>query len=176
MFSILSCGFVPRCTLDDPDAGEPRLRRIERMIQTSQYSIHDLSRVELTPLLPRFNMPFELGLDLGCRAFGRGAVKRKRCLILESKPYRYQELLSDIAGQDILAHANSPDELIVRVRNWLRAVSKRDRIAGPKEIKTRFAGFATALPDLCDANALDRDDLQSSEYVTLVEEWLRRAG
>src|SRR5512147_1544139 len=125
VFCIVDCGFVPRCSLEHPDSGEARVRRIYRLIRSSQYSIHDISRVELTPDLPRFNMPFELGLDLGSREFGRGTARRKRCLILDSEPYRYQRVLSDIAGQDIRAHSNSPERVIDIVRNWLTSASRR---------------------------------------------------
>jgi hypothetical protein len=174
-FCIVDSGFAPRCALEEPDSGEARVRRIHRLILSSQYSIHDISRVELTPELPRFNMPFELGLDLGCRAFGSGIAKRKRCLILDREPYRYQQVLSDIAGQDIRAHANSPQKVISVVRNWLLGASSRTTIPGPVIIKERFARFSAVLPEYCDRQGLDRGDLQFSEYVTLVEEWLRSA-
>ena len=175
VFCIIDCGFVPRCALEEPDSGEARIRRIQSLIRTSQYSIHDLSRVELTPDLPRFNMPFELGLDLGCRTFGQATFRRKRSLILDSDRYRYQRFLSDIAGQDIRPHSNSPDELITQVRNWLRGASKRGNIPGPRKIKERFARFSTVIPAYCDRLGLERTDIQFAEYVTMVEEWLRSA-
>jgi hypothetical protein len=176
VFCIIDCGFVPRCGLEEPDSGEARIRRIQSLIGTSQYSIHDLSRVELTPDLPRFNMPFELGLDLGCRTFGQATLRRKRSLILDSDRYRYQRFLSDIAGQDIRPHSNSPDELITQVRNWLRGASKRTNIPGPRKIKGRFARFSAVIPAYCDRLGLDRTDIQFPEYVTMVEEWLRSAS
>lgn len=175
VFCTVDCGFVPRCALEGPDSGEARVRRIHRLIETSQYSIHDISRVELTPDLPRFNMPFELGLDLGCRAFGRARAKRKRCLVIDSEPYRYQRLLSDIAGQDVRAHSNSPEQVVDVVRNWLRAASHRRTMAGPERIKERFARFSSVLPEYCARQGLDRHDLQFPEYVTLIEEWLKAA-
>lgn len=114
VFCIIRCGFVPRCALEEADSGQVRLDTIQRIIRDSQYSIHDLSRIELSveSALPRFNMPFELGLDLGCRLYGTGKLKRKKCLILDAQPYRYQAFLSDIAGQDIQYHHNSPDRAI----------------------------------------------------------------
>jgi hypothetical protein len=174
VFCVVDCGFVPRCGLEAPDGGVPRLQRLESMIAGSQYSIHDLSRVELTPL-PRSNMPFELGLELGCRAFGGDRQRRKRCLILDAEPYRYQETLSDIAGQDIRAHGNSAENLITTVRNWLRASSKRT-ISGPRKIQERFALFSKALPTLCSQAGLHRDELEFRDYLTLVEEWERPAA
>lgn len=176
VFCIVDCGFVPRCSLEEPDSGEARVRRIRRLIEDSRYSIHDLSRVELSPDLPRFNMPFELGLDLGSRFFGEGRLERKRCLVLDSDRYRYQRFLSDIAGQDIRAHGNSPDELITQVRDWLRATSKRRSVPGPKRIKERFARFSSVLPAFCDDLGLDRKSLQFPEYTTLIEEWLKTAS
>jgi hypothetical protein len=175
VFCILDCGFVPRCALEEPDSGEARVRRIHRLIETSRYLIHDISRVELTPDLPRFNMPFELGLDLGCRTFGSAAAKRKRCLILDSEPYRYQRFLSDIAGQDIRSHSNSPEKTINVIRNWLRSTSGRTTTPGPARIREQFVRFSSVLPEYCDRQGLDRHDLQFSEYVTLIEEWLKSA-
>lgn len=175
VFCIIDCGFVPRCALEEPDSGEVRVNRIRQLISSSQYSIHDISRVQLSSELPRFNMPFELGLDLGCRAFGRGRARRKRCLILDAEDYRYQKSLSDIAGQDIRSHGNSPERIIEVVRSWLRGASKRTTIPGASKIKERFARFSAVLPAYCDAQGLDRGDLQFSEYVTLIEEWLKSA-
>ncbi len=57
-------GLEPRATLGI-SGGDRRLDRILDLIQSCPYSIHDLSRVELdqaVPRVPRFNMPFELGL------------------------------------------------------------------------------------------------------------------
>src|SRR5271154_6098865 len=64
---ITAFGFVPRATLEIPYS-QRRLERIIALIASSQYSIHDLSRVQLDPTAPRtprFNMPFELGLTVG---------------------------------------------------------------------------------------------------------------
>ena len=175
VFTTIDAGFVPRCALEEPDSGEVRVRRIQRIISSSRYSIHDISRVELSPKFPRFNMPFELGLDLGCRRFGGAPSKRKRCLILDTEQYRYQEFLSDIAGQDIKAHNDSPNEVVKLVRDWLKAVSKRISVPGPQRIRQHFADFSAVLPEFCDKLDLDRSDIQFAEYVTMAEEWLKSA-
>jgi hypothetical protein len=88
--------------------------------------------------LPRFNMPFELGLDIAAKAFGVGPVRRKQFLILDSAPYRYQQFISDISGQDIRWHNGSPDRAMDIVRNWLRNASRK-RVPGPVAIKRQFA-------------------------------------
>ncbi len=175
MFCIIDCGFIPRSALEDADSGTIRLNKILDIIKGSKYSLHDLSRVELghDSFLPRFNMAFELGLDLGCRTFGQDTVKQKRCLILDADPRRYRESLSDISGQDIQSHQNSPDKAITVVRKWLRTTSGRKTLPGPKLIKTRFTAFSQQLPTLCDQYGLDRLDLQFVEYVTFAEAWLK---
>ncbi len=174
VFCIIHCRFVPRSALEELDSGQLRLEKIQQIIRNSKYAIHDLSRIELSAesALPRFNMPFELGLDLGCRAYGRGNLRTKRCLILEAAPHRYQASISDIAGLDIQCHHNSPDDAITVVRNWLRAASGQQVLPGPRLIKRQFFGFTSALPENCKRNGLDRNDLQFVEYVALAQEWL----
>ena len=41
---------------------------------------------------------------VGARLFGAGRHQRKRALILEAQPHRYDAALSDISGQDIDTH------------------------------------------------------------------------
>jgi len=95
VFTVIACGFEPRCALEELDSGTVRLEKILRMIRSCRLAVHDLSRVELSRRsLPRFNMPFELGLDIGCRQFGRRRFGSKRMLILDSKRHRYQAFIS----------------------------------------------------------------------------------
>lgn len=124
--------------------------------------------------LPRFNMPFELGLDMGCKRFGskRGT---KRLLILDKEHYRYQKFLSDIAGQDIRAHGDDPERVLSVVRDWLRRVSRRSTIRGEAWIRSQYAAFAIALPDMRDRAGYDRDSLNYLDYANLIEERLRQA-
>ena len=60
-------GLIPRATLEIPGSAR-RLDRILALMDSCQYSLHDMSRVQLDrrpPPTPRFNMPFELGLVVG---------------------------------------------------------------------------------------------------------------
>lgn len=120
IFTVIQCGFRPRIATERSDSGEVRIRKIISIIGESRYSIHDISRIE--PLkggeLPRFNMPFELGIDIGCREHGTAELKSKQCLILERERFRYQAVLSDIAGNDIKSHQNDPIALVKSIRSW----------------------------------------------------------
>jgi hypothetical protein len=102
VFSVYDLGFIARCALEEDDAGDFRLSKIERMIEECRFGINDLSSVALdaTTGLPRFKMPLELGLFLGCKRFGSPNQSKKRTLVLDSDPYRYRGFISDIAGQD----------------------------------------------------------------------------
>ncbi len=62
---------------------------------------------------------------------------------------------------------------LFQVASWLRSVSRRQTIPGAREIRQRFARFIALLPEICERNGLDREPLQFSDYVTLVQEWMR---
>lgn len=175
VFCVIDSGFVPRCALEEDDSGVGRLDKICSLIRGSQYAIHDLSRVELSdPInLPRFNMPFEFGLDLGCRLFGDTTQSRKKCLVLDSEKHRYRTSISDISGQDIKSHENSPDTAISVVRGWLRTASGRDSVPPSKSIKMRFGEFTALLPEMAEQAGAAREDLQFVEYVTLAEVYIK---
>ena len=120
VFALISSGYHPRCALDATDGAEVRVSKIAAMIGECDWGIHDLSRVEVAPGgLPRFNMPMELGVHLGARLLGEGRHRRKRALVLDAAPHRYDAALSDISGQDIETHGADPEAAIRCVRNWL---------------------------------------------------------
>lgn len=121
IFTILYMGYIPRLALETSDSGESRIDLIYRLIHESKYSIHDLSRLQASKKKDfyRLNMPFELGLDFGCRRYSdNDGHKQKRTLILEAGKYDYKKALSDISGMDIKTHSNEPAKAVNSVRNW----------------------------------------------------------
>jgi hypothetical protein len=80
LFTIIYLKLKPRIALERSDSGEPRIEKIFELIRESRYGIHDLSRIEASTVgeIFRLNMPFELGIDVGCRRFGRGRQRRRR--------------------------------------------------------------------------------------------------
>ena len=98
-------GLVPRATLEIPTS-QRRLDRILKLIQQCSFSIHDLSRVQLdakAPRVPRFNMPFELGLAVAQNAGNR----RETWYVCETVPYRISKSLSDLNGTDVRIHGGT---------------------------------------------------------------------
>ena len=175
VFVIYDLGFVARCAREADDSGEVRISKIERIIEQCKFGIHDISEVRLDAEnnLPRFNMPLELGMFMGCKRFGGKAQSRKICLILDVEQYRYQKYISDIAGQDIRAHGGQPDRAITAVRNWLATASKRKNIPGGAAVVGRYNRFVGDLPRLCEEAALDRNALTFSDLSNLIVGWLR---
>jgi hypothetical protein len=176
VFAVFECGLIPRCAQEVYDAGEVRIEKIARIIKDCRWGIHDISRTDLNASgLPRFNMPLELGLFLGAKRFGTGLHSRKSCLVLDRDKYRYQEFISDIAGQDIAAHANDPTEGIKAVRHWL-SISKAGirRPPGGAAIADRYSRFIDELPRICADAELQVSELTFVEYADMASTWLRR--
>jgi len=121
LFCLVRFGLKPRIATERSDAGEPRVSKIIDLIRSSRYSVHDLSRCQAQSRgeYYRLNMPFELGLDFGCRHYGNGRLSSKVILVLEEKRYRYQATISDLAGSDIEAHKGDYQIAVRKVRNWL---------------------------------------------------------
>jgi hypothetical protein len=177
LFAVHDCGFRVRSALEIEDSGEVRVHKILRIISETPLGIHDISRVEpdRSSNLPRFNMPLELGLFLGAKAFGVADQQAKRCLVLDSEPYRYQKFCSDIAGQDIRAHGNKPHVAIELIRNWLSTTPAAAGAVIPSGsvIAKRYRDYRAALPISCEKLQLDQRRLTFGDDVTLVVGWLK---
>lgn len=174
IFTIFDCGFRPRCAKEIVSSGKPRIDELLRIIRDCKYGIHDVSRVQVEgdTGLPRFNMPFEYGLFMGASHFGEQRQRLKQCVVLDSEPYRYQESISDISGQNVRCHKNSSDVLVAVVRDWLRASSGRKTLPGGRAVQERWLRFREQLPAVCDELGLDRDCLEYADYTQLVSEWI----
>lgn len=174
LFTIFDCGFVPRCTREEDDGSETRIQKIQRLINESHYGVHDISRTELDKShnLPRFNMPFELGLFLGARHFGPDPHSRKNCLILEAIPYQYQKYISDIGGQDPRCHEGDVLKMIKVVRNWLSSSIVGTTTPGHLVITQHYVEFMKQLPLLCAKVGLDQNDIPYNDFIYMVGKWL----
>jgi hypothetical protein len=175
VFAVFACGLRPRCALEIDDASEVRIDKVFNIIAECKYGVHDISRTEPTAAsgLPRFNMPLELGIFLAAKRFGVGKQRKKVGLILDSVPYRYQQFISDIAGQDIQVHNHSAKEAITVVRNWLRSATGSSVLPGGIEIYRRFQLFEQDLPALCGELRLQRDELTFIDAASIISDWLR---
>jgi len=177
VFTIMDCGFIPRCALEANNGGNVRFDNIKKMIAESRFGLHDISRTELDLVngLPRFNMPLELGVFIGAVRYGNRQQKTKSILILDKEQWRYQKFISDIAGQDIRSHYNSAPQAISCVRNWLTHESNRSNIPGGEYIAGRYEQFQDELPSMCSNAKIKLTTLTYSEYIAFIADWLTLA-
>lgn len=173
-FTILACGYTPRCALDQSDSGVVRFTEIVKLITGCGLSIHDISRVQLDKdsKLPRFNMPLELGADLGLRLQGPARQRQRKILILDTEHHRYDKTLSDISGMDIEAHGDSIGKVIKRVRDWLNANRAADTpvLPGAAAIAADHDAYLKIVPDIIAGLRLDaHDDLPHGDYLHVVK-------
>ena len=174
VFAVRDLGFFPRCALESDNAADLRFTKICALIRSCSFGINDLSYVRVDPRtrLPRFNMPLELGLFLGCAVFGRKAHSRKNCLILDRDRYRYLKFISDLNGQDIHAHQGQPHRAVQEVRDWLVSASKLSRVPDGKVIWNRYQRFQKAMPKICKRLGKHPSRLVFVEYVDIIDQWL----
>ena len=107
---------VPHLASEIP-GGDRRLNRIFKLIQSCRYSIHDLSRVEVsvsTTAVPRFNMPLELGMTITWQSLH---PSRHSWFVWESEPYRLQRSASDLNGTDPCIHDGTAEGVLRELRN-----------------------------------------------------------
>jgi len=174
-FSVLDCGFIPRCSLEVDDATEFRLRAIVNLMKQCKYGVHDLSRVELDEKskLPRFNMPFEFGIFYSAKMFGIKQQKIKKCLVLEKQKYRYQKFISDISGIDVTPHANCMKRGIIAIRNWLVTTSRRTKIPPAENIYLRYLRFQHDIKKTCKERGIDYKSMPFVELIRNMTDWLK---
>ena len=110
---------VPHLASEIP-GGERRLDRIFDLIRNCRYSIHDLSRVELSvapAAAPRFNMPLELGMTISWTNLNPSL---HTWFVWESEPYRLQRSASDLNGTDPYIHDGTAEGVIRELCNAFR--------------------------------------------------------
>lgn len=175
IFTIKYLGYTPRLSLERSDSAETRIDKILGLINESKFGIHDLSRIvsveENEPY--RMNMPFELGIDFGCKKLKDGVWSDKQILILEKERYRYQQALSDLSGSDIKNHNDDPSTVIKVVRDWFVATEGIRADSGNK-IWSLYNEFQAYLYDELVENDGHGsvDEVQVTEIMQFMTEWI----
>lgn len=111
--AVAGMGLLPASVLEVP-ASRQRLERIFQHLGRCRYSIHDLSRVELSRgRYPRFNMPFEAGMATALALTSR----RHERFLFEARRYRLARTCSDLNGVDVKIHRARPSGMLRAVLN-----------------------------------------------------------
>ena len=175
LFAVIECGFQVRTALEREDGSEIRILKLYELIEFSGLGIHDLSRIEYKPgEYPRFNMPLELGLFLGCKRYGSHEHQNKLALILDAHRYDYQKSTSDIAGQDVKVHGGKPEKALQVVAQWLGGIQqKRDIIVpGSIFIVKRYKQFCKDWPAMCKQSGHSPRKFNYLVYLALATRWI----
>lgn len=177
LFTVMRLGYTPRITLERFNSSEIRMKKIIECIKESKYGIHDLSRLKSVKKGEyfRLNMPFELGLDIGCREFGGQAFTDKKCLVLEKEAYRYQAALSDLSGCDIKSHKDSAERVCRETRNWLVSTVPLTSPPAPSSLWGEYLDFqAWMFTTLKSKKWTNRDihQMQMKEYMQNIKDWM----
>lgn len=117
-------------------------------------------------------MPFECGVDLGYKFFTKS--NKKKILILDSERYRYQEFISDIAGNDIKAHENEPETAVKNVRDWIR-VSSRKKLPWASTIWLEHNEFTYDINNILESEKINFNDIGAlpfSDWIQLIKDWV----
>jgi len=176
LFTVIRIGFTPRIASERLDSGEVRLDKIKELIESCQYGIHDLSRFKARKVGEyfRMNMPFELGLDLGCRNYHPAkAYRSKKILILEEERFSTQKALSDLSFADCKSHKNESEELVYEVRNWFSECGKNG-LKSASSIWDEYNYFYTDLYEKRVSQGFkpkDIDRLPIGEFIKEIQSW-----
>jgi len=178
LFTILACGFYPITALQENDGGN-RMEKIVKQIKGCKYSIHDLSMIELDDKskLPRFNMPFELGIDFGLRWSDNEKYKGKNFLIFESSAHQLGVYLSDLAGCDPTCHIRKPTNAIAAIRKWLNTAELLKGtycLPGEKKINETFENYCQDLPDICRKLDIEYELISYADLLYSMKTYIKR--
>ncbi len=136
---VSAFGMLPRTPLEIPGGGR-RLDNIFDQLRSCRYSIHDLSRVQLSraaPRTPRFNMPFELGLAVAHRKEGGTHT----WFVFEEVEHRLSKSLSDLDGSAVYLHHGKPKGVLAELSN---AFIRSDRQPTLDQMRAIYRGLTTA--------------------------------
>lgn len=150
VFATVCSGFMPRSALESGSVAVPRMARIWSAVNSSKYSIHDLSRCrgEGEERLARFNMPLELGMAMARSYAGAETGMNHDWLVLVPEGHQYFRFVSDLAGFDPSQHAGTIESIVPAVVVWLQATEDAVEAPNPRAILDALPAFGAEMARL----------------------------
>jgi hypothetical protein len=161
---LYQLGLLPHVA-SEITGGRRRLDRIFELIQSCRYSIHDLSRIEVSAApaaVPRFNMPLELGMTITWANLNQD---QHTWFVWESERYRLQRSASDLNGTDPNIHDGTPEGVLRELCNAFR----RTRTPSVPEMLATYRFVHSSLNEILKRNGT-RNPYDRSVFVDLC--WL----
>jgi hypothetical protein len=124
----------------------------------------------------RLNIPFELGIDYGCRLTSTGYLRKKRFLVFGVRPHDYKQALSDLGGVDAKSHANDPEKAVLALRNWFVDTVELKRAPSGSTIWKEFVQFSWDFLAERAKDGFSKQDLKTMpvrEYISAIRHWLK---
>lgn len=118
-------------------------------------------------------MPLELGVFIGCQYFGTNYDFLKEHLVLDTKAHEYKRYLTDLGGEDLCAHGDTPEGIITCVRDWLSdRIPEGETLPGADHVFELYQFFLGRKEELCDRYKYKFEKLKFAEYVQIVVDFL----
>ena len=176
IYTVYRCGFAPITAFTENNALVLRLKKLAKMMRKCPYGIHDISRTELDKgsSLPRFNMPFELGMFYGLYFYGRKKKGKPNGVILEKESYGYQKYISDLNGVDVKAHHDDPHIAINKIRDWFFADNRSNDIPDSIQIIYEYDQFYKVyLPKLGKKKNFTNKTIHFNDFCHVTEAYIK---
>ncbi len=149
IFTVKACGFQPKIILEHFASVEDRTKKINQLIEESQYCIHDLSKIGAT----KFGKNQDLRLSGKLieeiafhEYYSRIKSQKKNILVLgKDRSSIGVELLSNLADA-FRIHGGNQEEIIKCIRDWFYQ-SGAKRIKPASTIWVEFNEFMTTLSE-----------------------------
>lgn len=177
VFTCIYCELKPELSKLS-DSGSARVENIISLIKTCKYSIHDLSRNKSKKAneLARFNMPFELGLDIGVKKNATDKLTTKKCIVIDTEKHKYHEAISDLSGSDIASYGkrNQVENIIKAIRDWITAAIHPEQPPASL-IYWDYIEFLSDLQESLAAAGFQLSDIKNltnSEFIHYAGKWI----
>jgi len=168
---LCGLGLTPRCVLEIPGGARNRLDRIFSLICECGSSVHDLSRMTGRRGLPRFNMPFELGLAVAVSLSDTG----HRWFLFESRSFRLQRTLSDVSGFDPYIHGGTARRILRELANAFLTPARETNVRDLERIHGHLRRLGPILKRR-DRTALLFTARQFRDLVLAAQDFARKLG
>jgi hypothetical protein len=166
----LTClGLNPKCVLEIT-ATNVRLRRLTELIARCPFSLHDLSRVQASRIgrfrIPRFNMPFELGLAAAISELADAT--EHQWSILETVRHRAWQSLSDVSGYDVAIHNGRAEGMFYVLLDIFGNLPQppHPTIASMRSVYRELRRYGNGLPGIYSPNSFRQLVLTAKGAVT----------
>ena len=150
--TLLTVGLVPRLASLRSEGQPIRLCKICELMQTSKYSITDLSRPEL------HNMPFELGYFLALGRVGHAMIMLDEKYVEREgvKVRKFDSQLSNLKSVEVIVHETSPQKLAEELlRRMSREVPEAQMPGKRATLVDQIVKMAKTVQDAIVAGRLD---------------------